>query len=221
VRQGRQIVFLVLAASAASTVPVYAAVVETVNRAPYAVTGSTEAEVRADINAKRSGGYDARVIWYFRWTYTYRNTASGCSMERVTVALELTMIEPVLRTADAGVQKSFEAYMAKLRVHEQGHTAIARATAKRIDAALQPLTAPSCDALGKRANEMGHALVKEGNAAQAAYDTRTDHGATQGARWPRAAKTTAPPAPPAATPYDPGRSRYQASDPPLPRPASD
>lgn len=213
--------FLVLAASAASAGPVYAAVVETVKHAPYTVTGTTEAGVRADINAKRSGGYDARADWDFRWTYTYRNSASGCSMERVTVALVLTMIEPVLRTPDAAVQKSFDAYIAKLRVHEQGHSAIARATAKRIDAALQPLTAPSCDALGKRANEMAQAIINEGNAEQAAYDTRTDHGATQGARWPRATKTIAAPARPAAPPGDPGRSRYQASDLPLPRPASD
>lgn len=213
---------LALATTVANASPVCAAVVETLKREPYAVTGATEAEVRADINAKRSGNYDAKVRWYFRWNYTYRNTASGCSMARVTVTLDLAMIEPALRSPDAGLQKSFDDYIARLRVHEEGHAAIARATAQRIDAALQPLTAPTCNALGQRANEMGHALVAESNAEQAAYDARTDHGATQGARWPRATVSTAPATPPAvAIEGDPGRSQYQTSDPQPARPSSD
>lgn len=209
---------MALAAVVASATPACATVVETVKRAPYAVTGSTEAEVRADIDAKRPGSYDAKANWYFRWHYTYRTDASGCSMARVSVALELTLVEPALRSPDASVQKSFDDYLIKLRAHEDGHADLARATARRIDAALQPLTAATCNALGQRANEIGQTIVREGNAEQVAYDARTDHGATQGARWPPATVSTAP-APGARG--SPDRSQYQTSDPPPARPSSD
>lgn len=179
----------------------HAAVTEKVVQKPYAVTGKTEEEVRADINAKRKGSYDATAQWWIRWNFWYRTAPGQCAISRVNTTLDLTFVEPRLTTSEPSVRKSFDAYMAKLRTHEQGHADIAREVARRIDAAIPSLTAATCDELGNKANALAHSLIREGNKEQEAYDARTDHGATQGARWPLSL------APPARD-----RSQYQQGD---------
>jgi predicted secreted Zn-dependent protease len=192
-----------------TAMPAGAQVTETYKREPYLVTGTTEDEVRADINSKRSSGFDATAKWYFRWRYTYRTGAPTCSFTQVSVALELTMVEPGLQSPDPVLRASFEDYLTKLRVHEEGHADIARVGAQRIYAALLPLTAATCDELGRLANETAKAVVAETDKEQKAYDAATNHGATQGALWPR--RTGPPP---------PDRSQFQTSA-PTPAPPSD
>ena len=204
-----QIAALAVAAFAIAC-PARADVDETLRREPYAVSGSTEAEVRADINAKRRGNYDATARWHIRWRYVYRTLDTGCAFARVTTSLELTMVEPSLRSPDPVLQKSFDDYIARLRIHEDGHADLARATARRVNATLLPMKAATCFELGRLANEAAHAIVAEGNSEQAAYDARTDHGATQGARWPRNTVSTPP-----------DRSQYQTPDMHPPAPSQD
>lgn len=179
--------------------PARAAVTETVRQAPYLVTASTEEEARAAINEKRPGQYDALTKWWIEWRFE-RNWANGaCAITHVHTTLTVTFVEPRLETNVPALRKSFDDYMSKLRTHEQGHAELARATAQQIDTKLLGLAAASCEEVSRQANEMGHALIRAGNLEQAAYDKRTDHGATQGARWPRL-----PPAP--------DRSQYQSAD---------
>ncbi len=179
----------------------HSAVTEKVIQNPYVVTGKTEDEVRADINAKRNGNYDATAKWWIRWNFWYRTSPGQCAIARIATTLELTFVEPKLITSEPSVQKSFDDYMVKLRTHEQGHADIAREVARRIDAAIPPLTAPTCDELGKNANALAHSLIREGNTQQEDYDARTNHGATQGARWPLV-----------ITPPARDRSQYQHGD---------
>lgn len=179
--------------------PASAAVAESVRHEPYDVTGATEADVRADINAKRPGHYDALAKWWITWRFTTRRDGATCAMARVDVSLTLTLVEPRLVTTSSELAQSFADYIEKLRLHERGHADLARATAARIDAAIAALTAPACEALSGLADAAAHRLIREGNVEQAEYDRRTDHGATQGARWPR-------------LPRPPDRSQYQPAD---------
>ena len=43
---------------------------------------------------------------------------------------------------------------------------------------------PTCDALSRAANALGDRLIKEANQMDVEYDARTQHGRTQGARFP-------------------------------------
>jgi predicted secreted Zn-dependent protease len=70
-------------------------------------------------------------------------------------------------------------------LHESGHARNAVAAARKIEAGLTALPPePTCEALRSKANDLGHALIKEANQADLDYDRATQHGATQGARFP-------------------------------------
>jgi predicted secreted Zn-dependent protease len=71
-------------------------------------------------------------------------------------------------------------------VHEKGHAQNAIDAARKIEAGILALPSePTCDALRTKANDLGHALmlIKDANQADIDYDRRTQHGATQGARF--------------------------------------
>jgi predicted secreted Zn-dependent protease len=155
----------------------------TVERTPYMVRGETKPEVRKHINLLRPQGYDAMTTWNIQWNYTYRETRSGCEIASVTTSLAVAYVMPRLQTTNSALNMSFRDYLAKLGTHEKGHALIALSIARRIDAAIAPMRAPTCEGLGNAANALGDRIIQEGIELNNAYDARTDHGRTQGARW--------------------------------------
>lgn len=173
-----------------------AVVHENLQYKPYAVTGATEAEVRANIRDKQpSKGFDGYTRWHVNWRYAHASTASGCAVSDIHVRLDIAIIMPKLESGKAALRESFETYIKALTEHELGHAETGRMVARNIDARLASLTAPTCEALDRTARELAHAITREGNAQDIAYDVRTGHGETQGARWP----LPPPPEPPMVT----------------------
>lgn len=164
--------------------PACAEVRETREVKNYQFGGSSTAEARANMNKVRPRGYDAYTAWQINWRYTYKQANGRCSIATVTVNLTITYTMPDLQTSDAALDRSFKGYLVKLRTHEDGHAENGRIVARRIDDAIPKLTAATCEELGKNANALGQSIVKEGNALDIEYDKTTDHGRTQGARWP-------------------------------------
>lgn len=160
-----------------------ASVTENVVRTPYTVSGNTNAEVRADIDTKRPNGWDAYTTWNVNWRYWYRVSDAGCAIDRIEVDLKIVFTMPKLVTSNAEVRKSFDAYIAKLQIHEDGHADVGRHVARKIQTTVAMMTAPNCDELGQKVNAEGTTIAREGNRMDLAYDKRTNHGETQGARW--------------------------------------
>jgi predicted secreted Zn-dependent protease len=160
----------------------------------YDVSGRTPQEIRSDLNRVRPTDeitgkrHDGFTDWNVRWTYRYRNVGQDCAIARVAVTVTVTIKLPRLKPdagTPPGVTRSFTDYVQKLSAHEEGHAEIAIETARRIEKAiLDTQPQPTCDAIGRTANAHGQSLIKEANRKNIDYDERTDHGRSQGARFP-------------------------------------
>lgn len=161
----------------------------------YDVDGASSKEIREHLN--RSGptnGYehhhfDAVTHWSVRWQFTSKRTGAGCEVASVSTAVDVTYSFPRLSSgssAPADVRHAFARYLERLLVHEKGHAKNGIDIARRIEAGIRGLpAAPTCETLNEIANSLGHSLIKEANRLDIEYDARTDHGRTQGARFPQ------------------------------------
>ena len=160
----------------------------------YDVSGTTAVMVRNHLNSirpknERNGiSYDAITRWYVSWRYTYRNGAHGCAIAEVTTTVDVNITMPRLAneaSTTAELVRMFADYAEKLLVHEKGHGKTGIDAARRIEDGIRALPSQrSCDEVARTANALGYSLIKEANRLDAEYDIRTQHGRTQGARFP-------------------------------------
>lgn len=184
-----------IAAGLLATVPALAepTISETVHY--YDVSGATGREVRASLNREGpvSGNdnkrYDAVCRWHVYWKFRFRQRGNACVITSVSTDVKITITFPRLKTDETtspSLVKAFANYTERLMVHEKGHAQNAIDAARKIEAGILALPSePTCDALRVKANDLGHAFVKEANQADIDYDRLTRHGATQGARFPQ------------------------------------
>ena len=164
-----------------------AAATERVTTTTYRVFGSTEQQVRASLDARRPGDYDARTQWFVDWSYTSAIRSSRCVVATSKVHTRIVFTYPrwvAPASASEELRADWTRYMSRLRVHESGHASIGRLTARRIVATLARTTASTCSALDRSLRAVIARHFRAGNAADIAYDRRTRHGETQGAVFP-------------------------------------
>ncbi len=189
----RLIAFLLLAPALAYTAAAQGAVTAHERAEPYAIRGSSAAELRVEMNAKGPLGGDGRrhdryTRWQISWRYGYRSGAGRCEIDRVHTEVTVTMTLPSWineAAVPAGLRAQWRRYLDALETHEKGHARNGLDAAQEIDraiAALAPLA--SCDALGTAANAAGNNIIRKYNQRDLDYDRTTDHGRTQGARFP-------------------------------------
>lgn len=157
---------------------------ETTKNTTYVVRGETAPDVRKDMSAKGPQGYDGFTTWHIRWNYRFQATARGCAIGDVTVSLAIAFTMPRLESRNSVLKASFDAYVAKLQKHEDGHAENGRSVARRIEKGIAGMSAGSCDDLQRDANLFGDRAIDDGKALDAEYDRQTRHGETQGAVWP-------------------------------------
>ena len=101
----------------------------------------------------------------------------------MTTRLRTEVQLPELRSGTPAQQAVFDRYLSALSRHEQGHVQFGRDAAQAIDEGIAALpAAPDCAALERRANTLGHRLLREHAEREKQYDRDTRHGASQGAR---------------------------------------
>ncbi|MCW2922502.1 MAG: putative secreted Zn-dependent protease [Thermoleophilia bacterium] len=164
-----------------------AARTERVTTATYVVTGSTEDEIRASLDARHPGGFDARTNWYVTWSYASAMRSGRCHVTTSKVHTKIAFTYPrwaAPADASAELATSWTTYMGKLRVHESGHARIGRGVAARVQNVLTATTAATCASLDRALPGLVQPQFTWGNAADVSYDRRTQHGATQGAVFP-------------------------------------
>ena len=159
----------------------------------YEISGSSALELRDGMD--RLGPkdpvygtpYAGFTRWRIEWSYDYA-TAAGCAVDGVVVAVRIDIVMPRWRDARNGpaeLAAAWRRFIAALRRHEEGHAAIARRGARRIARRLEALrTFPSCARLELAADAAAERILEETRRAERAYDRRTGHGDTQGARFP-------------------------------------
>ncbi len=168
------------------------AVTETVEY--YNVSGADARAVRASLN--RNGPisgtdgkrYDAVARWNVAWRDQHNIANGRCAITSASTEVEATITFPRLQTDAAtpeALKASFADYADKLMLHEKGHVQNAIDIAKRIETGIRELPPEAtCALLAAAANKLGHALIKEANQADIDYDARTQHGRTQGVKFP-------------------------------------
>ncbi len=159
----------------------------------YEIHGDDADALRAQMNAlgpvdQAGARSDAYTRWFVTWRYPLVETNGTCATGPVTVTLTVSMDLPAWVEAEQGadaLKRRWQEYLDALVVHETGHHANAVRAAQEIEQALPAIpAAPSCDEIQRVANAKGHALLEQYRQADVAYDAKTDHGATQGARFP-------------------------------------
>ena len=164
-----------------------AAPTEQVATRTYRVTGSTEAQIRASIDANRTGDYDAETRWFIDWSYTSVVRDGSCRVKTWKTHTRINFTYPrwiVPSDATSALRAKWTRYMSRLRLHENGHAAIGRGVARKIQATLRATTAPTCATLDRTLGTTVRRHFAAGNAADRAYDRRTKHGEAQGAVFP-------------------------------------
>ena len=159
----------------------------------YDVKGSTPLELRREINAKGPQGaggrrFDGYTRWDVSWNYRYQNAARSCAIASVTTTVKVTMTLPRWSNENGGssaVRTQWARYLAALESHEQGHRRHGINAANEVDRAIAVMpSAGDCDALGANANATATRILRRYNQMDLDYDRETEHGATQGARFP-------------------------------------
>jgi predicted secreted Zn-dependent protease len=127
--------------------------------------------------------YHAHTDWHVYWHFQYRRLPDGsCAIESAHTELTATIILPAPSDPAIAHDPAFVAYLAALKVHEQGHYHIGLSTAAAIDQGILALpAADECAALGVAANELGNAQITQARTVETNYDRDTGHGRTQGA----------------------------------------
>ncbi|MGD0272231.1 MAG: DUF922 domain-containing Zn-dependent protease [Gaiellaceae bacterium] len=160
----------------------------------YRITGRTASDLRSQMNRRgpldyfTGKRYDAFANWTFSWWYHDRVRAGKCRITSAKVLVELKYTYPRWappRSASAQLQRKWQRYLKALHKHENGHGAIAAEMGRKMLQSIRSL-APrsSCRRLEAAADQVGADGVEQANKVEAAYDARTNHGASQGARFP-------------------------------------
>ncbi len=180
---------LALALAAALAVPAGAAApaptIPHARMAYYDVGGVTAAQVRARLRLRAPKSpddgvrWDAYTHWEFHWNWPGYGTSS-CSLARAKVTLSIVVSFPRWthpKGAEPGLATAWARYSRALARHEKGHVDYAVA---RYPAVVRAIENATC----RTANAAGAAQLKRIRKHDAAYDAATQHGATQGARFP-------------------------------------
>jgi predicted secreted Zn-dependent protease len=157
----------------------------------YQIQGDTSEVLREQMKQlgmidERTGiRYGGFTNWYYRWRTNYRFSSGKCRIKSAAIRLDLKYTLPrwwASSSASPELASEWNRFLAALRGHENGHGALAITGGRTMLKKLRGLApSNSCSALTAAAKRT---FVRENErikTIETAYDTRTDHGATQGA----------------------------------------
>jgi len=158
----------------------------------YIVDGTSARELRAALDRsnplKGKSASDARTDWDVHWSYQTISSVTECRLRSVEIRTTITITLPKWvpsSNAAPDLQQRWETYLKALLKHEEGHRALAQIAAADVGKQVRSIKgAASCDALGESITTKANATIAEYREKEAQYDRKTEHGATQGARFP-------------------------------------
>jgi predicted secreted Zn-dependent protease len=159
----------------------------------YVVLGGTAAKIRdsldrlGPIDPVSGQRWDAHTGWWLEWRFETRESRSGCDIAWVRTQLRVTQKLPQhgeLSSLGEDLRRDWMSYLNRLGQHEEGHVRIPSDAAQRIEDSLRRLHADDCATLEREANRIGNEELNRARSEERAYDASTDHGRSQGARFP-------------------------------------
>jgi predicted secreted Zn-dependent protease len=155
----------------------------------YPVHGATADELRAQLRqcgpTSEGTTYDGLTKWYISWRFGF-DSSNGCRIAWSKVHVLVDVYLPKWDEAPGStLEPEWNRYVTALRDHEMGHVQHGLDGANQAASAISNVApAPTCGDLEASANQAGHAVLDTFRHEDQAYDDETDHGATQGARFP-------------------------------------
>ena len=146
---------------------------------PYEVSGSTAPEIRTQLTAYGPGGNDAYTKWVVHWNWPGQGTAI-CRLQEAEVAYEITVTFPrwtPTEQATPALVSKWNGYLYTLVLHESGHVTNVVSHIPALMAAIKGSTCLSAEGAAQ-------AVLQQIRQFDSQYDDQTDHGRTQGARFP-------------------------------------
>jgi len=159
----------------------------------YEVCGCSEKDVQCELKQKciswtDGQKYDSLTSWKVKWDYDYNRTPQTCTTDSFTVTVDVVFRLPKwVKTGNAPqpLVEKWDAYVAKLIVHENGHRDRAVDAATEITRAVRELPAArTCAKLDEEVQALSQERLKKLTKDQEQYDAVTKHGRTQGAVFP-------------------------------------
>lgn len=127
--------------------------------------------------------WSAVTNWHVSWTYQANpRGVGGCELHHVRVNVKAVVTFPrwnPTASPDSAMLAWWEQFNSGLAEHERGHALLAVEAGKEISRELEGLSGGMCDALARRANEIGNRYVSVTIRKQEQYDRETSHGVTQ------------------------------------------
>lgn len=161
-------------------------------RSSYLVIGSTVDQLRAALDALgpvRAGRrFGAFTDWEVTWRYRHVDDRGARRIADVTVDVSARVTLPRWRpprSASADLMAAWEALVAAIEAHEQGHVYLAAEAGADVQRRLVALPAfATKELLHEAAASAAQEAVREAREREAVYDTETRHGESQGVRFP-------------------------------------
>ncbi len=150
----------------------------------YDISGSSESELRAELDAKSPVGYDgykgdATTNWFIRWNWPGYGSRS-CDLSQATVTYEIEVIFPRWTSTDDAPPElvaKWADFSRALAGHEENHADFVAANYQSVLDAIRSATCETADAAATSALEPLRQHDRD-------YDAATNHGETEGARFP-------------------------------------
>jgi predicted secreted Zn-dependent protease len=157
-----------------------------VNTVHYDVRGHDYPSLVRSLRANGPQGFHGLARWNVAFDYNMEPRGPDCAISavRVRVAGEILMPRWVdAESAPLALQRRWSDHYAALQRHEEGHIQHGRELALLTKERLMGLGAMDCDRLKTLARDEFQRLHANLKARDKEYDARTNHGATQGARF--------------------------------------
>ncbi|MBI5033244.1 MAG: DUF922 domain-containing protein [Chloroflexi bacterium] len=161
----------------------------------YPVTGSTTEQLSAslDKNAMKDshnpfGRHYALTSWHLSASWDEKPTISGCEVANAAITMTITMTLPMLENPSNLFPEAatrWDNFISNTVMHEMEHVKLGINGATEFRRNLGNfLPAMSCDLLKLQLSSLFKKEYADIDKANVDYDTKTNHGATQGAVFP-------------------------------------
>lgn len=167
--------------------PVLTTVID--NTGYYQVYGSSLSQLRSKVQSCKyrvaiAGNYHAITARQINWSYGTSQNGDTCTLIDLHFGLHIAQLLPTFTptaSTPASVVAAWNTYAANLATHENGHVAIATQHVEQLVTRLQAIGPMRCDLLKSQVAVMISSELTILNTEDTLYDSRTNHGATQGA----------------------------------------
>jgi predicted secreted Zn-dependent protease len=154
----------------------------------YEVRGTNAEALLASLKANQPSKNHASTDWRIDWNFEYLIKPDECILRSFSARVRVRYTFPQWvdsQRADKALQGEWKRYLAALGLHESGHAGFGIAAAKEMVRLVnsREWSAPNRKELKALIDEECDKPLREFRAREVAYDERTDHGRTQGARF--------------------------------------